>query len=327
MGKEIFVVGVQDEKVKVEKFLKKFGISYITAAQLIRKGNVKVNGKRHKSSCVLQLGDIVELFGVALNSIEKSIILTKKHEEIGQQLIQNILYRDENILILNKPAGIAVQGGNKVKISIDDLAEYLKFDLPNKPKLVHRLDRDTSGVLVMARNDLTAKVLSSMFKASGTIKKCYLALCNGYPARLEGTISMPLVKVKLDKEIMCYSQDKGDEAITNYKVLQHNEKFSLIQLQIVTGRTHQVRAHCATSGIPIVGDGKYNREYFERIKSIMCHDEQKKFILNLKPINSYNYKKLCLHSELIEFTLFDKKISVNAPIPRDFQILIDEIFT
>ncbi len=325
MGKKIFVVE-EDKKIKIEKFLKKLGFSYSAAAQLIRKGNVKINGKRQKSSYLLQPGDVVELFMAIQPKTGKDIIFTKKHEEIAEQLIRDIIYKDENILILNKPAGIPVQGGNKVKISIDDLSNYLKFNLPNKPKLVHRLDRDTSGILVMARNDRAAKALSTMFKESGTIKKYYLALCNRVPYKQGGTISIPIAKVKFDKEIMCYSPDNGDEAISYYQVVTHNEKLSLIQFQIVTGRTHQIRVHAATSGIPIVGDYKYNDQYFEMVRSMMTPHERQKFILNSKSINPHQHEKLCLHSEMIEFILFDNQISVKAPLPRDFQLLLDEVF-
>jgi 23S rRNA pseudouridine955/2504/2580 synthase len=325
MRKKILIVQPVDDQSRIEKFLRKLGISYMMASQMIRKGSVKINGKRQKSSFILQPGDIVEVFGVA-DAIVDNTTPTKQHEVIAQELIRDILYKDEDILILNKPAGLAVQGGNKVKISIDDLSDCLKFDLENKPKLVHRLDRDTSGVLVMARNNSAAKELSLMFKASGTIKKFYLALCYGYPNKDAGTISIPLTKVKFDKEIMCYSADRGDEAITHYKVIQHNQRFSLIQFQLVTGRTHQVRAHCAISGLPIVGDGKYNREYFERVQSMLLPYEKKQFILNTNPLTQYNHKKLCLHSEMIEFKLFDKKITVNAPLPKDFQVMIDMAF-
>jgi 23S rRNA-/tRNA-specific pseudouridylate synthase len=165
-----------------------------------------------------------------------------------------------------------------------------------------------------------------MFKDSGTIRKHYLALCNNVPYKLQGTISIPLAKVKFDKEIVSYDPG-GSEAITHYKVVKHNDKLSLIQCNIVTGRTHQVRAHCAISGIAIVGDGKYNLSYFEKVKGLLSQEEKKRFILNNKTTTQYKYDKLCLHSHSIEFTLFNKKISLTAPPPREFQLLIDKIFS
>jgi 23S rRNA pseudouridine955/2504/2580 synthase len=323
MGKKTFIV--KDDQVKIEKFLKGLGISYMAASQLMRKGNIKVNGIRERKSSTLKGGDIVEIFGFEEPQDEKTVVFTKRHKEIAEQLVRDIIYKDENILVINKPAGIAVQGGNKVKISIDDLSHFLRFDLESKPKLVHRLDRDTSGILVMARNDSAAKTLSHMFKESGTIKKNYLALCHGVPYKLQGTISIPLAKVKFDKEIVSYVTS-GSEAITHYKVVKHNDKFSLIQFNIVTGRTHQVRAHCAISGLPIVGDGKYNTSYFEMVKSHLSLEEKKRFILNNKVITQYKYDKLCLHSEAIDLTLFHKRIAVSVEPPKDFQLLIEKIF-
>jgi len=320
MAKQILTVQPTDEDQRIEKFLRQLGISYITASQIVRKGNVKINGERKKQSTIIHSGDVIEVFGI--DPLVKSTPLRKEYKGLADEIMNDLLYKDDNILILNKPAGIAVQGGNKVKISIDDLAEYFKFNLEDKPKLVHRLDRDTSGILVMARNTPTAKVLSEMFKASGTIKKYYLALCHGYPNQSEGTISIPLAKTKFDKEIVSYSSEIGDRAITHYKVLKHNTKFSLIKFQIITGRTHQIRAHCGISGIPVIGDNKYNCEYFDKVQSILSN---KNFTLNTKRLTQYKYNKLCLHSQEIEFELFDKKIIVNAPIPIDFQLMINKL--
>lgn len=319
--KVILIVSEDENNKKIDRFIKKYfqNLSFSGVAKMLRKGDVKVNGRRQKISYIVQKNDSVEIYGQMYEKQEK--ILTSQHQALAKKLIDEVLYMDENILVLNKPAGLAVQGGNKVKISVDDLGDLLKFDLKNKPKLVHRIDRDTSGVLIMARNDESAKILCKMFKDPGTIKKYYLALCNGVPNKSQGTISIPLAKVKLDgnQELMSYCPESGDTAITHYEVLQSNQKVSLIQFNIVTGRTHQVRAHAAISGIPIVGDSKYDQEYSEYVMSLLTHKEKQLFILNNHPTKLPNEKKLYLHAEVMELEIYGKKISVRAPLPNVFE--------
>lgn len=323
MQKIKLVVEQQDDQVKIERFLKTHGFPHMLVAQILRKGHVKVNSKRIKKSCILTAGDTIDVY--RRMEEESQSVFSQQHIKLAEELTKNLLYKDDNLLILNKPAGLAVQGGSKIKISVDDLSELLKFELAHKPKLVHRIDRDTSGILVMARNNTTARSLGGMFKESNAIKKCYIGLCNGVPHKLQGTISIPLAKLKLDQEKMAYCK-AGDMAITHYKVIKHNSSLSLILFQIVTGRTHQIRAHCAIAGLPIVGDAKYNLEYFQTVKQRLSLAERKEFILNNKPISPLDYKKLCLHSYSIEFVLYDKRISVEAPLPPDYLSIIQKCF-
>ncbi len=326
--KVILTVTEDDNNKKIDRFIKKFfqHLSFSEVAKMLRKGDIKVNGKRQKVSYLLQTKDVVQIYGKMYEKQEK--ILTVQNQVLAKKLIDNLLYTDENILVLNKPPGLAVQGGNKVKISVDDLGELLTLGLKNKPKLVHRIDRDTSGVLIMARNDEAARILCKMFQEPGTIKKYYLALCNGSPNKQQGTISIPLAKVKLDgnQELMSYCPDTGDTAITHYKVLQSNQEVSLIQFNIVTGRTHQVRAHAAISGIPIVGDLKYDQEYSEYVMSLLTPKERQLFILNNSPSKLPGEKQLYLHSELIELDIYGKNISVRAPVPYAFADAIEKYF-
>lgn len=315
-------LNVHQESVRIDRFIMKQlpFLSFSAVSQMLRKGNVKLNGKRQKTSCIVKINDIIEIFNCTQCQMTEKII-TSQHKRVADLLIQSIVYKNENVLILNKPAGLAVQGGNKVSMSIDDVTNMLKFEMMQKPKLVHRIDRDTSGILVMARNDSAAKELCKMFKEHNAITKQYWALCYGVPFKLSGTISIPLKKMNFDqKEKMSYSAD-GDTAITHYKVLQHNHTMSLIQFTIVTGRTHQIRAHCAISGIPIIGDRKYNYEYFKLIRSSL----PKNFILNSKPVQNIQSECLCLHAEKIEFKLFDNEISATAPLPERFKAIL-EIF-
>ena len=326
--KIILTVGEDDNNKKIDKFIKKYfqNLSFSVVAEMLRKGDIRVNGKRQKISYLVQKNDAIEVYGKMYDKQDK--ILTAQHQILAKKLIDDILYIDENVLVFNKPAGLAVQGGNKIKISVDDLGGLLKLGSINRPKLVHRIDRDTSGVLIMARNDETAKLLCKMFQDAGTIKKYYIALCNGSPNKTQGTIAIPLAKVKLDgnKELMSYHPDIGDTAITHYKVLQSNPKISFMQFNIVTGRTHQVRAHAAISGIPVVGDLKYDKEYSEYVMSLMTTKEKQLFILNNNPTKLFEEKKLYLHSELVELEIYGKQISVRAPLPKNFSDAIDMYF-
>jgi 23S rRNA pseudouridine955/2504/2580 synthase len=326
--KVVLTVTEDDNNRKIDRFIKKFfqHLSFSEVAKMLRKGDIKVNGRRQKVSYLLQTNDVLQIYGKMYEKQEK--ILTAQHQGLARQLIDNILYMDENILVLNKPSGLAVQGGNKVKISVDDLGDLLKLGLKNKPKLVHRIDRDTSGVLIMSRNDETARILCKMFQEQGTIKKYYLALCNGSPNKQQGTISIPLAKMKLDgnQELMSYCPTTGDDAVTHYKVLQCNQKVSLIQFNIVTGRTHQVRAHAAISGIPIVGDLKYDSEYSEYVMTLLTPKEKQLFILNHRPSKLPGEKQLYLHSEVIELEIYGKNILVRAPLPNAFADAIERYF-
>lgn len=320
MNKTKALLKIQDDEIKLDKLILRHGISFNQFSQLLRKGKIKLNGKRQKINCFVQSGDVVEIYGME-ERVEKYHTYTQQHEKVADQLKQRILYKDNDVLILNKPAGLAVQGGNKVSISVDDVSEFLKFELQNKPKLVHRLDRDTSGILVMARNDLAARELGKMFQESGTIKKHYLALCNGVPYKKRGTISMPIKKMQIhDKELMCFSEN-GDRAITHYEVLQHNDTTSLIEFTIVTGRTHQIRAHCGMSGMPIIGDQKYDARYHEYVKKMLSPDQKREFILCNKMLHSTKQVGLHLMSVEVDFTLFGNHIHVKCPVPKDFLIL------
>ncbi|XP_031481914.1 RNA pseudouridine synthase 4, mitochondrial [Nymphaea colorata] len=205
------------------------------------------------------------------------------------------IYKDSAILVINKPPGMPVQGGTGVKISLDELAETLKYESSEKPRLVHRLDRDSSGVLVMGRTQASTLLLHSIFreKTSGAtytdtenikkvLQKKYWALVLGTPRRTRGIISAPLAKVVVDggksqRTTIAHNDDavSTQHAITEYQVLRSSSHgFTWLELSPLTGRKHQLRVHCAEAlGTPIVGDYKYGWRAHKKWKPLPCPDD------------------------------------------------------
>ena len=180
---------------------------------------------------------------------------TRVLSKTDRQFIEDrIIFEDEDFCVFNKPSGLAVQGGSGIKRHVDGLFKYFKEGITYR--LVHRLDRDTSGVLILAKTAETAQYFANLFKTR-KIQKSYLALVHGRIKNQKGTIDAPLKKDMCDDIEKMIVSDDGKEAITKYRELAKNGRLTLVQLQPLTGRTHQLRVHMQHLGYPIVGDYKY----------------------------------------------------------------------
>jgi len=175
----------------------------------------------------------------------------------AEDLLSRILYRDGNILIIDKPAGLAVHAGPTTKHDLEQYLPALQFERKEPPHLAHRLDRDTSGCLALGRHKKALSRLGRLFQA-GSISKAYWALVQGNPKGDSGTVSAPLLKVTRKGEGWRIRVDKsGQHAVTNWKVLARTDGTAWLELEPMTGRTHQIRVHCAHIGLPLVGDITY----------------------------------------------------------------------
>ncbi len=182
-----------------------------------------------------------------------------------------LLYRDGLMLVVNKPAGLPVHKGPGGGPCLEDLLDQLRFGLPRRPGLAHRLDRDTSGCLALGRHRKALARLGRLF-AAGRVEKCYWALVHGRPHPDSGRIALPLAKISQDRRSWRMRVDPaGRPAVTDYRLIAHGDGVSWLELWPRTGRTHQLRVHLAAIGCPVVGDVHYGRPEEEGLLPLMLH--------------------------------------------------------
>ena len=268
-----------------------------TAVQrLIEQGHILVNGKNQKVAYKISEGDIISVESVEAKSIELK----------AQEIPIDIIYEDKDIIVVNKPKGMVVHpaNGNPDGTLVNAIMAICKDSLSGiggeiRPGIVHRLDKDTSGLLIVAKNDMAHVKMSEQIK-NHEVKKTYIALVRGVVKENEATINMPIDRSKNDRKKMAVSRD-GKNAVTHIRVLKRYEKYTLLEINIETGRTHQIRVHLSHIGYPIIGDYTYS---------------------NGK--NEFGVVGQCLHAKCLEFKhpINGKEMVLEAPLPKYFKDII-----
>ena len=233
--------------------------------KLLRTGQIRVDGGRVKAGHRLRAGQTVRVPPLGLETAApaparrlRSRDDTAGHQATAKLLADAVLYRDDAVLVINKPAGLPVQGGSGSPLHVDGALDGLRFGHGERPRLVHRLDKDTSGALVLARDAAAARWLTAAFRGQDA-QKLYWAMVIGEPQPRQGQVDLPLAKRPgRAGEKMAVDHESGKRAISRYTVVENlARKVSFVAMTPVTGRTHQLRVHMAEIGVPVLGDGKY----------------------------------------------------------------------
>lgn len=298
------IIKINEENVgkRIDSFIPsiKKDISRSMVQKLIEEKNIKVNGKETKHSYKLKLNDEIEI----------SIPEAKEIDLKAQDIPLDIIYEDDDIIVINKPKGMVVHpaNGNPDGTLVNAVMAICKDSLSGiggeiRPGIVHRLDKDTSGAIIVAKNDKAHVNLSEQLKEH-KVKKTYLALVRGIIKENEATINMPISRSNKDRKKMDINKE-GKEAITHFKVLRrYKNKYTLLQINLETGRTHQIRVHLSYIGYPIIGDEVYS---------------------NGK--NEWDIKGQCLHAWKLEFMhpITKEKISLEAEIPEYLKNILKKL--
>jgi 23S rRNA pseudouridine955/2504/2580 synthase len=267
-GVEERMVTLDEADIRLDRWFRRHfpGLTQGAIEKLCRTGQIRVQGKRSEASTRLQPGQTIRVPPPAQIAGETPADRAPKALDARtvKDLARMVLYRDDWIIAIDKPAGLATQGGPGITRHLDGMLDGLRFGAPDRPRLVHRLDRDTSGVLLLARTPGIAAKLSAAFRGR-TVKKIYWAVVNGLPVPMQGRIDLALARTQglggARSSIAHPSDAEAVKAATDYETIDHaGRKFSWLGLYPETGRTHQLRVHCAAIGNPILGDVAYGGE-------------------------------------------------------------------
>lgn len=284
-GVEIIKVKSIDDGMRLNRWFLKYypSLSLGRLQKLLRTKQIKVDGKKAEANLRVFVGQEIRIPPLQNEKapIDNSVIPDKYAELIRTMVV----FKNDDIIVLNKPAGLAVQGGSGITQHIDGMLGALKYEYEEEPKLVHRIDKETSGLLVLARTRQFAEKLTKAFREH-KLPKTYLALTHNAPQKNEGKISLPI---------------EEKPAQTLYEVIDVlGDKFALIKASPLSGRKHQIRIHLYSLFCPIVGD--------------------KKYFLIPKPNMPEIKNKLYLHAYKIDLSeLYNKKLEITAPLPRHFK--------
>ncbi len=309
------IVKEDDDGQRLDRWLKKNvpELSYVLAQKLLRKGQIRVDGKRVKPDKRITAGQKIKIPPSAIQNVNSKQFTQKKHiitDKDRAFMHSLVLYQDEDVIAINKPYDIAVQGGTKTRRHIDGLLEVFADKEGVKPRLVHRLDKDTSGVLLLARSAKVARTLGKSFK-NHNIRKIYWAIVSPAPEIPEGTIKAPIIKSEGDFEKMEINDKDGKYAVSEYAVIESaGSEAAFIAFWPRTGRTHQIRVHAADAlGCGIIGDRKY---------CAVKNEESKRLRANLSELDIAKRLHLHAHRLILPHPVKTKQvIDITAPLPND----------
>lgn len=298
---ETYIVKQEEQGKRLDVYIssKNNDLTRTAVQRMIEEGNIVVNDKKQKVAYKIACGDIINIEKVEAKPIELK----------AQDIPIEIIYEDKDIIVVNKPKGMVVHpaNGNPDGTLVNAIMSICKDSLSGiggeiRPGIVHRLDKDTSGILIVAKNDKAHVNMSEQIKKH-EVKKTYVALVRGVVKENEATIDMPIGRSNSDRKKMAVTKT-GKNAVTHIKVLKRYDKYTLLEINIETGRTHQIRVHLAYIGYPIIGDYIYS---------------------NGK--NEFGIIGQCLHAKSLEFKhpITGKKMKLEAPLPDYFQKVIEEL--
>jgi len=280
-----FIVDDDYHDTRLDKWFKQkvLSLPHSLIEKIIRQNKIKVNKKKTKSSYRIQNGDLIEVYDILkfkpLNK-EIKVKYKPKKDEISKY-DDYVIEDNENFIIVNKPTGLPVQSGTKSFKNLIDIIKNTKYFENSTPYIVHRIDKDTSGILIIAKNRKYAQLFTSLFRIR-KIHKTYLAIVYGKINKSIKTMRDDLVYFENNKRV-------SQKAISNLKIIKSNEGYSYIELNPITGRKHQLRKQLLNIGNPIIGDDKYflNDRKRLKIKALMLHAYKIKFMINNI---QYNFK-------------------------------------
>ena len=284
-------IGINSSNQRVDNFLlgKFKDLPKSKIYSIIRKGEVRINGSRVKPHFKLSLGDKIRIPPLFLS---KKSNLSSPEKGLIEEIRGQVIYEDGEILAINKKHNLAVHGGSRVSIGLIEIVRNFGKDYRDA-KLVHRLDKATSGCIIVAKNKQSTRLYNSFIRSNQIIKKYHCLIHGSWPEKLDN-IRLPL-KVKKNENLKktIVSED-GKYSATNFKLIKFNEYFSLLECSLETGRTHQIRVHTSASGFPIAGDLKYSS----------------------MTLNSDMEKRMYLHCSTLE--ILEKDLKITSKVPNSF---------
>lgn len=303
---EHVIVSAEYDGQRIDNFLLRYlkGVPKSMIYRILRKGEVRVNKGRIKPQHRLKAGDDIRI--PPINKAQPKVINPSQHAVAEIQ--QCVLYEDERILVINKPSGMAVHGGSGLSFGVIEAVRHWRNDL-HYLELVHRLDRETSGCLILAKKRSALRQLHELLREN-RIEKRYLALVMGNWQYGERTIDIPLQKNTLRSgERVVRISEHGKSAISIFKPIAITKQASLLEVQIKTGRTHQIRVHAAHTGHPVAGDDKYGDKAFNR------------------QLESMGLHRMFLHARGLAFSLEEphKDIVLNAPLDVELEDILKKL--